>query len=200
MRTRTLAVLAMIGLGGCTPDWARENNSDVLLIMEFVNGQAGGGVGAGTTQLQSDVRTPSIINDNAELRLRSIAKNPGLTGNRDTLAVPNDVILSRYTVRYYRADGRSIEGVDVPYAISGDMNTLIQADSTVTTSIIVVRHQAKIEPPLRNLFSGELQSGLGGQRIVTMYAEITVYGETISQRKVSAVGRLEIVFADYGNN
>jgi hypothetical protein len=200
MRMRTVAVLALIGLGGCTPEWARENNSDVLLIMEFVNGQAAGNSGSGTTQLQSDVRTPSIVNDNAELRLRSIAKNPSLTGNRENLTVANDVVLTRYTVRYYRADGRGIEGVDVPYAISGDMNTLIQADNTVTTSIIVVRHQAKIEPPLRNLFSGEEQSGLGGQRIVTMYAEIAVYGETISRRKVSAIGRLEIVFADYGNS
>lgn len=198
MRTRTLAVLALIGLGGCTPDWARENNSDVLLSMDVVTGVAGGGQGTGTTQLLSDVGD-GVRNDNAQLVVRSIAKNPALAGSSDFLTVANDVILQRYTVRYYRADGRSIEGVDVPYAVTGDMNTLVPASGSATTFIIVVRHQAKIEPPLRNMFAGEDRGGLGGQRIVTMFAEITVYGETISRRKVSASGRIEIVFADFAD-
>jgi hypothetical protein len=196
MKLRILAVLLVAVAGmACTPGWARQNDSDVLLLMDIVAGSAGGEDGDDATQLLSDPRTPSIINDNAVLTLRVIMKNP------NTIVTPevgvgqlSDVTLRRYTVRYYRADGRSVEGVDVPYSISGEMNTLVQAfGPEVETSIIVVRHQAKMEPPLRNF------TGFGGQGALTMFAEITVYGETISQRTVSATGRLEIVFIDFAD-
>jgi len=114
--------------------------------------------------------------------------------NSPPLGNVNDVILRRYTVRYYRADGRSIEGVDVPYSISGEMNSIVVENGIIITSIIVVRHQAKLESPLQRLV------GAGGQDIVTMAAEITLYGETISGRTVSVTGRLEIVFADFADN
>ena len=192
MRVRFVAALAavtMVAATGCTPRWAREGNGDVLLVMT-ATAASGGASGGGGTVLLSDVRNPGIVNDNASLTVRSIIKNP----QGPVMGAVNDVILRRYTVRYYRADGRSIEGVDVPYAISGEMNSIVEAGGETTTSIIVVRHQAKLEPPIQNL------SGIGGQDIVTMAAEITVFGETISGRTVSARGRLEIVFADFANN
>jgi hypothetical protein len=190
MRIRLIAAAVLaVASAGCTPEWARQGNGDVLLVMNAT--AATGAEGGGGTVLLSDVRNPSVANDNASLTVQSIVKNPNLS----TTGAVNDVILRRYTVRYYRADGRSIEGVDVPYAISGEMNTRVEAGGSTTTSIIVVRHQAKIEAPLMNLVGG-----LGGQQIVTMAAEISVFGETISGRTVSAIGRIEIVFADFANS
>jgi len=190
MRVRVLTALLILTVAaGCTPEWARQGNADVLLVMDVA--AASGGVSGGGSSLLSDVRAPGVVNDNASLTVRSLVKNV----NNPPLGSVNDVILRRYTVRYYRADGRSVEGVDVPYSISGDMNTLVSANGTTIASIIVVRHQAKLESPLQNLVGGT-----GGQQVVTMYAEITVYGETISGRTVSTTGRLEIVFADFANN
>jgi len=189
MRIRLIAAAVLaVASAGCTPEWARQGNGDVLLVMN-ATAASGAGNGGGTV-LISDVRDPSVSNDNVSLTVQSIVKNPNLV----TTGLVNDVILRRYTVRYYRADGRSIEGVDVPYAISGEMNTRVEAGGSTTTSIIVVRHQAKVEPPLMNIVGA-----FGGQQIVTMAAEISVFGETISGRTVSAIGRIEIVFADFAN-
>ena len=196
MKLRILAVLLVaVAAAACTPGWARQNDSDMLLLMDIVAASAGG-EGEEATQLLSDPRTPSIVNDNAVLTFRVMPKNPNAFVTPETgIGFVNDVILRRYTIRYYRADGRSVEGVDVPYSISGEMNTRVEAGGTeVETSVIVVRHQAKMEPPLRNF------TGFGGQGALTMFAEISVYGETISQRAVSATGRLEIVFIDFADD
>jgi hypothetical protein len=195
MRARSLTIVVlMLAMAGCTPQWARDaGDADVVLMIASVLGQKGGASGEGATQLLSDVRTDgSVFNDNAQLILRVLRKNPLLSTGFAGSGL-NDVLLERYTVRYYRADGRSVAGVDVPYDISGEMSGRIAPDGELTTGIIVVRHQAKLEPPLRNL------TGAGGQDIVTMFAEITVYGRTLANRKVTASGRLEIVFADFGD-
>jgi hypothetical protein len=196
MRARILTtVILAAALAGCTPQWARDSgNADVLLMMSSVLGQAGGSEEQGTTQLLSDVmREEGIFNDNAELTLRSFRKNPIQLATFAAVSGINDVLLERYVVRYYRADGRSVPGVDVPFDISGEMSGRIPPDEELITSIIVVRHQAKLEPPLRNLL------GAGGQQMVTIFAEITVFGRTLANKKVTASGRLEIVFADFGD-
>jgi hypothetical protein len=194
MRTSIAGLLAagLLACTACTPDWARDNDSDVLLVMRSVLGQKGGNTGTPTTQLLSDVRSPGIINDNAQLVLGVTMKNPLVTSGVAGSGL-NDVLLERYVVRYYRADGRGTPGVDVPHDVSGEMSGRITPGGELTTSIIVVRHQAKEEPPLRNMFSE------GGEDVVTMAAEITVYGHTVSKKTVTASGRLEIVFADFAD-
>ncbi len=57
----------------------------------------------------------------------------------------------------------------------------------------VVRHAAKMEPPLRNLATGN-----GGESIITCIAEITVHGRSLAGDVVSASGRLQITFANFG--
>jgi len=201
MKMRFLTVLiAALAAASCVPDWAKENDADVLLIMTNVAGQAGGSEESGTTQLFSDVRVPGVINDNAELTLRVIPKTPGVSEAVIETGL-NDVILRRYTVHYYRADGRSVPGVDVPHDIVGDMTGTVPVNGDLETSVIVVRQQAKLEPPLRNLAGSRSADGavrgLGGAQIITAFAEITVYGETAARRTVKATGRLEIVFGEW---
>jgi hypothetical protein len=196
MRARILTtVILAAAMAGCTPQWARDSgNADVTLMMSSVLGQAGGSDAAAATQLLSDVLSEgSVFNDNAELTLRTFRKNPLLQQAFAAASGVNDVLLERYVVRYYRADGRSQPGVDVPFDISGEMSGRIPPEEELVTSIIVVRHQAKQEPPLRNI------RGAGGQNIVTMFAEVTVFGRTLANKKVTASGRLEIVFADFAD-
>ena len=191
MKLRVLtAILAAFAASSCTPEWAKESDADVLLIMDSVLGQKGGSEETGTTQLLSDVRSPGIFNDNAELTLRAMLKIPTAVNALNGI---NDILLKRYTIHYYRADGRSVQGVDVPHDLAGEMSGRVPVNGSLITSIIVVRHQAKLEPPLRNL------SQLGGEDIITVFADVTVYGETVNKRTVKASGRLEIVFADFAD-
>ncbi len=37
------------------------------------------------------------------------------------------VFVERYEIRYYRSDGRATQGVDVPYTISGNLTTAVDA-------------------------------------------------------------------------
>ena len=52
----------------------------------------------------------------------------------------------------------------------------------------LVRHQAKLVPPLSNIT---------GLQIVTMFADVRLTGATISGSNVSADGSVQVTFADY---
>jgi hypothetical protein len=52
----------------------------------------------------------------------------------------------------------------------------------------LVRHQAKLVPPLSNIT---------GVQIVTMFADVTITGQTIAQQTVSGQGTVQITFADF---
>jgi hypothetical protein len=178
-----------LGSASCvqTPDFAK-NTSDVILTITKVTGLPGNdSLDEGDT-LFSDV-AGVIINDNAQLDFEVIMKNP--TGPTGTF---NDVMLTNYTIQYFRSDGRNIEGVDVPYAISGAMGTQIPAGGDGEAVIVAVRHQAKEEPPLNNISTG------GSSIVLTTFARITVYGKTINGKNVSATTNLEITFADFADD
>jgi len=82
--------------------------------------------------------------------------------------------------------------VDVPFRITGNVAQEIQASNAAVLNLEVVRRQAKLEPPLRNLAGG------GGAQIVTMFAEVTLHARsTVQQTTNSATARLQIDFADF---
>jgi hypothetical protein len=82
----------------------------------------------------------------------------------------------------------------VPYRISGNMTAFLEAGGSTTVTIEVVRRQAKVEPPLSSLAGG------GGPFVLTMFAQVTVHGRTISgQTTNAAVGRVQVDFADFGD-
>jgi hypothetical protein len=205
MRSGTLmGLVAMAGLlsSGCTPDFVKQDESDVILRIVDVDGEPGGDDQDAGDILFSDVCC-AIFNDDAVLTFQAVPKNALL----DTIDFHNDVLLERYEVLYFRSDGRNTEGVDVPYRITGPIGALVSASSGASTEVVlnVVRHQAKIEPPLRNLHGVFLQglpaSGVfqfGGAGILTTIAEITIHGRQVNGKAVQAVTRLQVVFADFG--
>jgi len=199
MKRAWLLALVAISMAGCVArDFATNNRADVILRMTSVEG-AGGSGGTTAQQLFSDVvdcskkdangdPICSEFNDNALMTMQVVPKNPTAT-----LSNLEDVVLTTYTVEYLRADGRGVEGVDVPFAISGNVTGLITVGGESTIPIIVVRHQAKVEPPLRNF-------QLGGTSVfLTVSAKVSVYGRTTSGKEVSATGYLEIVFANFAD-
>ena len=174
--------LALFGCG--TPSYVTDSQASVLLILASING---GEV------LDSDVRNGTnsdvICPDTVDVDVAVRNKNP----NAIAPSVPNAVLVQRYTVSYFRSDGRAEHGVDVPYPISGALASAVDVaeSGTITIPIEVVRRQAKLETPL---------SAITGFDIVTMFANITLSGETVSRDSVTATGQLQIDFANFGDS
>ena len=117
--------------------------------------------------------------------------------------------LESYQVRYFRTDGRNVEGVDVPHRITGPLSAHAFPHPTGTDEveveavINVVRHTAKREPPLVNMIDSDLPDhpgtvSLGGEGLLTTVAEITVYARQVTTGEpLSATGRFQVVFADF---
>ncbi len=182
-------LLAAMGLSGCSPSYTTDNASPVIFTIALVNGGK---------PLASDVLTNgTVVSDSVDVSIGVRFKNP----NIDTVpSIPNAVRVERYEVKYRRSDGRGVEGQDVPYTISGNVTSIfdVKTSGVDPLAVEVVRAQAKLEPPLRNL-RGATADTLGGALVVTMFADITVYGRTISGIPVQSTGTLQIDFADYGS-
>jgi hypothetical protein len=192
MRLHHAVLIALLGAtAACTPGFVEDNESNVLLRIVEVLTQATGATTEDASFLLSDVRFEGgVFNDNATLTVANIPKNPNpnlLQGDF------NDVIIERYEVSYFRTDGHNTEGVDVPFRFSGAASGRIPANAEGEVAVILVRHQAKVEPPLRLLV------GLGGEQILTMFAEVTIHGRTINERAVTASTRIPITFADFAD-
>ena len=179
MKRVAIAAGLVLALSACTADYAKQSTAPVLFGIAAINGGA---------VLASDVSL--VVPDVApvSMYLRNTNRNDGVP-------VPNlvqAVIVERYEIRYYRSDGRSTEGVDVPYRITGNLTLAVDVavSGTTTFPIEVVRRQAKVEPPLSSIFQAT---------VLTVMAEITLYGETVSGDRVSASGRVQIDFADFGD-
>jgi hypothetical protein len=173
------AVGAALAMGGCSAAYVENDAASVLLVLNSI---------AGGAPLLSDVRgqNSAIVNCLATVSVTARSKNPVVSAGAS-----EDVRLTRYSVSYTRSDGRNVEGLDVPYTISGNMTLLVptSADS-VEFSIDVVRHQAKLEPPLINIT---------GLQVVTMFANVSVFGQTVSGKSVTASGSAQVTFADFAD-
>lgn len=179
-----IALMLALGLAGCTADYVKVGNAPVELII----------AGITPNPMSSDVAISNggICPDIATLAVANRSKNPNVTVPQ----VPQAIIVNRYEVSYYRSDGRGVPGVDVPYSISGALTSTFDAKSSGTDPLFieVVRRQAKLEPPL-------IQLAPDGQAlIVTMFAKITLYGQTIAGQNVTASASMQIDMANFADN
>ena len=180
MRLGAVAAAALaLALAGCSAAYVENDSSTVLLVVESINEG---------TPILSDVRgsgdyPDSIVNCQTKVTASVRMKNPN-----QTAAPVQDVRLTRYEVSYRRSDGRGVQGVDVPYTISGNMTVTVAAGEKVTFPVDLVRHQAKLVPPLSNIT---------GLQIVTMFADVRLTGATISGSNVSADGSVQVTFANF---
>lgn len=178
-----MALLSALTLAGCAADYVEVGNAPVQLIIASLI----------PNPLDSDVAisTGGVCPDFATVAVANRAKNLNVT----VPAVPQAIIVNRYEVSYYRSDGRANQGVDVPYSISGALTASVDAATggTVNIPIEVVRRQAKLEPPLLQLVPG------GQALIVTMFAKITLYGQTVAGEAVTASGSMQIDMANFND-
>lgn len=173
----------------------RQGNGTSYLIVNQLEFARGNDPGAFTSNLLSDVITvvddnPTTFNDIARATFTLGLKDPGSVDNPLAPAANQYITIDRYHVRYFRADGRNVQGVDVPYEFDGAF-TLTVGNAQAQTGFTVVRHDAKREAPLGALRS----SGV----IITMIAEITFYGHDQTGHEVVATARASIDFGNFAD-
>jgi hypothetical protein len=190
-------VISMVSCGG---ELQRTGRAPVYLTVASMAASSGNG-GQESAFLLSDVQTlieqdvngvtvrvPTVFNDNATATIQVNLKNPEILAT-----AINAVTLTRYHVEFRRTDGRNTPGVDVPYGFDGGLGITIPAGNSTAVSFEIVRHQAKLEPPLKNLTS------FGGLGFISSIAEITFYGHDQNGNEVSVTGRIDIQFGDFGD-
>jgi hypothetical protein len=180
-----------------------EDNSESasLLVVSNVTGEPGGtGEEAGVPLLSDICDSPNdqsqdpavctVFNDNAEVTFENEFLQIG-PGAGFTPSFMNDIIVTQYRVDFIRANNRNTPGVDVPFGVDGVMNVRVPVNASATAPILIVRHVAKREPPLAEL-------SFGSESVLTANAQLRFFGHDIAGRNVSAVGFLEVHFANFG--
>ena len=81
----------------------------------------------------------------------------------------------------------------MPYGFDGGLGVSIGPNSSQSVVFEIVRHQSKLEPPLKNLISG------GGLGFLSTIAEVTFFGHDQNGNEVSVTGRIDVQFGDFGD-
>ena len=166
----------------------REGTGTSFLIVEGMDFAPGNDRTQFEATLHSDVNTPGgNFDDLGRATFRLGLKDPGSSAAPNTPTQNQFITIDRYHVRFFRADGRNTQGVDVPYEFDGAFTATVRSNS-VQSAFVVVRHDAKREAPLAILGSNRL--------ILTIIAEITFYGRDQTGHETQAVARASI---DFGN-
>jgi hypothetical protein len=165
------------------------------LIIDTLEASQGHDPNQFSGNLASDVATsvqggpPTIFQDNGRVRFRLGLRDAGSPGLPTVSSPVNSITVTRYRVRYIRADGRNTQGVDVPYAFDGAATGNVQAPLELVFTL--VRAQAKAEAPLATLNTNFT--------VISTLAEVTFYGQDQTGREVSVVGMIGVDFANWGD-
>jgi hypothetical protein len=191
-------VLSFLTSVGCVtePDSVKKDTTNLLI--NIVKLSADSNDPNGTTSesdfllsdvcFSNDTNPPcSTFNDNGIVEMQAQLKDRTQTGTS-----MDSVVFERYRVTFVRADGRNVAGVDVPYPFDGAMNFTVPFDGNASAAFVVVRHQAKAEPPL-------LQIAQDRAGILSVIAQIDFYGHDLAGRSYTITGYLNITFADFAN-
>lgn len=183
------ATMCGLSIASCS-DLARTGSGPAFLVIENVLAAPGGSTAAAfTPSLESDVLVGGLaFRDIGQAIIRVEMKN---TLSTTAPSAINDVTVNRYRVRYRRTDGQNREGIDVPFGFDGGTTVTIAAGSSGTVQFDLVRAQAKLEAPLRNLSAG------GGLLIISAIAEVTFFGQDQAGHEVSISGTIDVRFADF---
>ena len=195
MRTLAMGLAACAALAGAgCGEVARTGRSPAFLVIDTIDGATGDTSSPQfRSPLPSDVQTDGgVYNDLGRVAMRLALKDPGTIDAPTTPSSLNAVTITRYRVQYVRADGRNTPGVDVPYGFDGAMTLTVSGGQT-TGIFELVRVQAKLEAPLRNM------RGLGGAIAINTLAQITFYGRDQAGNDVEATGTMQVNFADWAD-
>lgn len=186
-----VGLLALAVASASCGSMVRQGTGTSFLIVSNLVAASGAEPEEFSSTLLSDVRTEGgVINDNATATFALGLKDPGPAGSPNSPTQNQSITIERYHVRFMRADGRNVQGVDVPYEFDGSF-TLTVGDEGGSAGFLLVRHTAKREAPLSALANDFVK--------IDTIAEITFYGRDQTGHQVSAVARLSVSFGDFAD-
>jgi hypothetical protein len=202
---RGAAAVALLAGSVSCGEVVRQDRAPVLVVVDSIEAASGADPGNMGGFLLSDVQTlveqqvdgatvrvPVIFNDVAQASMRIIPKDAG-NGAVSLAPTPwNNVTINRYHISFVRADGRNTPGVDVPYPVDGAVTATL-GSTPVTVPFEMVRHQQKLEQPLRSL------ANFGGRLFISTIAEITFYGADQVGNGVQVKATMSVSFSDYAD-
>ena len=193
------AVAMSAAMAGCGGEFVRDSQSPVRLVVSNLESKE-------QNTLLSDVirmvttpapctdtsPCPSVFNDMATVELTLVLRDPGNVVSPNSPSLLNQVTVNRYRVKFRRADGHNVPGVDVPYDFDSALTVTVLSTGIVEGTFQIVRHSAKEEAPLRSLrFSND---------IISTIAEVTFYGRDQAGNEISATGYMGVDFGDFADN
>ena len=130
----------------------------------------------------------TVATDAAKVTMRTVTLNPD-----QAESFYHDITIKHYTVEFVRPDGKKTQGVDVPYAFTGDLSVTVPVNGTATFSFILVPVRAKLEAPLTRLV------GVQSEMTLQTRATVTFYGEDQAGNELQVKGQMTVSFADYAD-
>ena len=197
---RALALATtVLASASCAGPLATASKSPSLLIIDILQGASGATPGTLGNPVLSDVVTlvpkvtgnPTIFNDLGQVVLRAALKNPGTPATPTTPTALNAITVTRYHVKFRRADGQERQGIDVPFEFDGGLTATVSGATTLGFEL--VHSSMKLEPPLLNMRNG------GGAILISTIAEVTFYGHDQAGNDVSVMGMITVNFGDFGD-
>jgi hypothetical protein len=185
-------------MAGCGGEFVRDSQSPVRLVVSNLESKD-------QNTLLSDVNRmvtspapctttspcASVFNDMATVELTLVLRDPGNVVSPNSPSLLNQVTINRYRVKFRRADGHNVPGVDVPYDFDSALTVTVLSTGIVEGTFQIVRHSAKEEAPLRSLrFSND---------IISTIAEVTFFGRDQAGNEISATSFMGVDFGDFAD-
>lgn len=191
LRIVALAALAT-GAASCG-DVARSGQSPMYLVVNSLTSGNGNFllsdvvVNRTTPPCSAASPCPTTFNDGATALFAVVPKNASVAPTSN-----NSVTLTRFRVTYRRADGRNTPGVDVPFPWEGAGTVTIPGGGTGSLSFEIVRHVAKEEAPLLQLWEN--------RNVITTTADVTFYGTDRVGNDITATGSMQVNFGNFADS
>lgn len=187
-----ISILAVAGMSACGKI-TTDGRSSSYLIIDLLQGASGAKPDSFATVMQADVMTKgSVFEDPGKVTMRIALKDLGTGASPTAPTAANTVTVTRYRVVFRRSDGRNTQGVDVPFAFDGAATGTFGASAS-SLVFVLVRAQAKLEPPLLEL------RGSGGAILISTLADVTFYGQDQNGNQVAVTGTISVNFADWAD-
>lgn len=191
-------LLALFFSFSCNPLEDDSDSNSLLTVVEILGTDAQGNqanyLHSDVIVIDSDTGEAGVFDDPATVTLRATLLDPTPGAQSSQY---NSIRVTRYVVSFFRSDGKNTPGVDIPYSFEGSLSTLIDIGTTTNISFIIVRHVAKLEPPLIELANSTLEGG--DELVMQVTARIDFYGHDMINHKVKATGYLTIFFANFAD-